>query len=416
MLYEHQKKIVDADPKRTGLFLGTGSGKTRIALLLSRGSTLVICPKTQKEDMNWEREAASLDLRIPITVISKESFRRDHVSLQAFDTVIVDECHTVLGMTPNTRQRNRVTIPKSSQLYEALIEYLNRTQPLRVYLCTATIAKSPMTVYAAAQVLLRPDVTGSFYDFRDRFYQKLPMPGREVYIAKSDTHSKDALARLVRSIGYTGRLEDYFDVPEQTHRVVNIPLTILQEKRIKELPFEYPDPIVRIGKQNQVENGVLAGDEFSAAESFPTNKIDKILELSEEFSKLVVFAKYTNQILALKSALVSAGKTVFTLAGDTKDRGSLMEQAKLSSSYIFIAQSQISAGWELPDCPVMVFASKTFSFVDLEQSYGRIQRANHIKPNLYIHLVSHYKGSIDQSVHNCVMNKKDFSDRIYLNI
>ena len=47
MLYEHQLKIITDNRKKTGIFLGTGSGKTLIALSLARGKTLIIAPKTQ---------------------------------------------------------------------------------------------------------------------------------------------------------------------------------------------------------------------------------------------------------------------------------------------------------------------------------------------------------------------------------
>lgn len=43
LLYEHAQKIVDEDKPVAGLFLGTGSTKTRISLFLARGATLVIC-------------------------------------------------------------------------------------------------------------------------------------------------------------------------------------------------------------------------------------------------------------------------------------------------------------------------------------------------------------------------------------
>lgn len=152
-LYAHQNRIIEDNPTKTGLFLGTGSGKTRIALLLARGSTLVICPKTQKEDGNWEREASSLGLKVPLTVISKEKFRATASQLLRYDTVIVDECHTVLGMTANTRYRNGREIPKASQLFEALYSYLRRTKPDRIYLLSATILKSPFTVFAARCIL-----------------------------------------------------------------------------------------------------------------------------------------------------------------------------------------------------------------------------------------------------------------------
>jgi hypothetical protein len=416
-LFKHQKDIIDNDPKKCGLFLGTGSSKTRIALELAKGKILVICPKTQAEDQNWQRENKKWKINKNITVISKETFRRDATELPRFDTVIVDEAHTCLGVTPNTRQRKRIPIPKASQLFEALDWYVQFHKPERIYLCTATIIKSPMTVWAAAKILDRipaDDYMMHFLNWRDNYYTKLPMPGREVYSPKHDAETKNKLARNVRLLGYTGRLEDYFDVPDQTYRTIHIPLTVAQKARVRELSLEYPDPLVLIGKKHQVENGVLSGDEFRAPEFFPNEKIEKILELAEEFPRIVIFAKYTAQIAAIENALRKAKKPVLTLTGATKDRQNAFKEAKKRLNCAFICQAQISAGWELPEFPVMIFASMSYSFVDRVQAEGRIQRANHIKKNLYIDLV--VKGGVDEAVQKAIHNKKDFDERIYAKI
>lgn len=416
-LYAHQQKIIDEDPTKTGLFLGTGSGKTRTALLLARGRTLIIAPKTQVEDKNWEREYVGvmrngLTMHCFITVISKETFRRDWEKLPAFDTVIVDEAHTCLGVTPNTRQRKRVVIPKASQLFEALDNYLHKHKPQRLYLCTATIMRSPMTVWGAAKLLGH---YWDFYEFRAKFYTRLNMPGREVYSAKSDSDTKDRLANLVRSIGYVGRLEDFFDVPEQTFITKYIELTAKQKARLKALPLEYPEPIVLLGKKHQVENGVLAGDEFNEPESFENGKLDKIVELAAEFPKMIVFAKYRRQIIEICDALAHAGYTTTHMMGGSEvDRGQLLKWANKIEQCVLVVSAQISAGWELPEYPVMVFASCSYSFVDRVQAEGRIQRANNIKKNLYIDLV--VKGGIDEAVQKAITNKKDFDERIYLNL
>lgn len=422
-LYAHQKKIIDTNPLRAGLFLGTGSGKTRVALLLARGDILVVAPKTQVEDRNWEREYKEIltgtlekynsrspfpTLKPRLTVMSKEEFRRDAAHLPRFNTVIIDEAHTCLGVTPSIRWRNRQPIPKASQLYEALEAYLARTKPDRLYLATATIMRSPMTVWAAARLLGKHT---DFYKFRDEFYTRLPMPGREVWAPKSDSRTKDKLATLVKLLGHIGRLEDFFDVPDQTFKTIYVELTQKQKDRIKDMRLEYPEPIVRVGKTHQIENGVLAGDEFSAPELFENAKIEKILELAIEFPKIVVFAKYRAQIEQIQQALTKAGYTTWTLTGDTKDRGSVIKRANAAPDGIFIAQAQISAGWELPQYPVMVFASMTYSFVDYDQALGRIQRANNIKKNLYIKLV--VKGGVDDAVAKAVANKQDFNERLY---
>lgn len=409
MIYEHQLEIIKDDPTQTGLWLGTGSGKTLVALSLARGKTLVICPKTQKEDRNWEREAQKNKLHVDLTVMSKEAFRRDFATLPRFDTVIVDEAHTCLGVTPGTRQRKKVIIPRASQLFEALQVYLYMHKPERLYLCTATIMKSPMTVWGAAKLL---GFDWDFYDFRHTFYTKLPMPGREVYTPKKDDATKERLAEAVRKLGYVGRLEDYFDVPDQTYKTIHLELNEKQKARIKELALEYPEPIVRVGKIHQVENGVLSGDRFLMPEIFVSAKTDAILDLALEFPRMVIFAKYTAQINSLRDTLEHEGYNVLTLTGETVDRGEVIRKANSYSNCIFIAQAQISAGWELPEYPVMVFASRTYSFVDYDQAIGRIQRANNIKKNLYINLVM--RGGVDEAVDKCISQKQDFNEKLYV--
>ena len=415
ILYAHAQKIVDEDKPYAGLFLGTGSTKTRIALFLARGRTLVICPKTQKEDRNWEREVQKIqkvkkDFHIDLEVLSKETFKSMCQAgfRKRFDTIIIDEAHTCLGVTPNVRYVKKQPIPKTSQIFEELGMFVADTKPKRLYLCTATIIRSPMTVWGAAKLLGQD---WNFYDFRDTFYVKLPMPGREVWSPRKDSASKDRLAAAVQKLGYTGRLSDYFDVPEQTHKTIYIDLTEKQKARLKEIRLEFPDPIVQVGKRHQVENGCLSGDEFNMAEHFDNNKIDVLLDLSIEFPRMVMFAKYTAQILQIENALVKEGKKVLVLQGSTKDRGALLKDANESEECIVVVQAQISAGWELPDYPVMVFASMSYSVVDRIQGEGRILRANKLKKNLYIDLV--VRGGVDEAVHKAIANKKDFDERIY---
>lgn len=407
-LFAHQQKIVDDDPKQTGLWLGTGGGKTRTALQMATGKTLVICPKTQKEDQNWERELIKMNKKLDLHVISKETFRRDHQSMQPYNTVIVDEAETCLGVTPNTRQKNKVIIPKASQLFDALQLYLQTTKPQRLYLATATITRTPMTVWAAGQLLGKD---WNWYEWRSTFYQKLPMPGREVWSPKVTEECKNLLAGFVNELGYVGRLEDWFDVPEQTYKNDYVELTAPQKNRINEIKVEYPDPIVAIGKRHQIENGVLKGDEFSPAESFKSAKTERILQYAYEFPRLIIFAKFTNQIKLYENELRKKGYTVYTLTGETKDRSTLFQKLEAADKAILICQAQISAGWEWKECPTAIFASRSYSIADYIQGQGRIQRTDKIKKNLYINLIT--KGGVDQALDATIKNKKDFSERVY---
>lgn len=412
-LYKHQQDILNDDPKKCGLFLGTGSGKSLTALHLAKGKTLVICPKTTADDGTWTKNGIG-----NVTVISKETFRRDwDTKLRGirFDTVIIDEAHTVCGISPVFKWVNKKPVPKTSQLFDALYGYINKHSPERLYLLTATPVRNPLAVFAL-MCLLGKSTMDKFESFRRTFYIPVNMNHREIYMAKKDEVSQDKLGKLVQSMGYTGRLSDFADVPEQTHRVINVPLTSKQVEKLKELPIEFPDPLVLVGKRHQVEQGVLKGNEFEGSQVFPTGKLETIEDLYEEFGKVLVFAKYKEQIQQIHDYFRARldGTVIFTLTGDTENRGQLLESAdKNYNKIIVVCQSSISAGYELPSFRCTIYASQSYSYVDYAQSLGRTLRINNLQKNLYVYLLS---GEIDKAVYKALENKGDFQEATYAKI
>lgn len=381
-LYAHQQKIINEDPKKVGLFLGTGSGKTKIATLLAKGETLVVCPKTQKLDGTWQHLK---------NVISKEDFKKQEPG--QFDTVIIDEAHYFAGVTPNIRYRNKKPIPKTSQLFAKMATYLQEKPPKRLYLLTATPTRSPMAVWGFAYLLGKQINWNAFRSF---FYFRLNIPGRDIFVPHATKEKKDKLGEIVRSLGYTGRLEDYFDVPPQIHKIIHCPLSKEQELELQEVKLHYPDPIVQIGKRHQIEQG--------------KSKLEAIDDLVEEYPKVVIFAKYLAQIQIIALHLKKKKIPTFVLTGSVKDRGTLLKNAENSPRCVFIAQMSITTGYELPSFRCVIYSSLTYSFVDLVQSQGRVLRANALNKNLYVYLLS---GEVDKAVWRCLENKKDFSEKIY---
>jgi len=407
-LFQHQQKIINEDPKKCGLFLGTGSGKTITALMLAEGKTLVVTTKTVRDDRTWERNLEKLDKHkvTELRVLSKEEMRRDAHMMPYFDTEIYDESHTVTGVSPQIVYKRGKGSSKMSQVFEAIWGHIKSQKPKRLYLLTATPIRNPMAVLAHAWLLGKD---WDFLKFRETYYFKLPIHGREIWSPKVTTVLKERLGKAVQGIGFTGRLEDFIDVPDQTHKVINVPLTKEQEYALASLPLEFPDPIVLVGKKHQVEQGVLKGDQFNLSQKFKTGKLEVIEDLYEEFGKVLVFAKYTEQIEQIADHFASKC-TVYTLTGATKDRGALMEQAEKSTNCIVIAQSSVSAGYELPSFRCTIYASESYSHVDNVQSLGRTLRINNPQKNLYVYLLS---GEVDKAVRKALETKQDFSERIY---
>lgn len=402
--YKHQKDLISANPSRRLVAFGCGAGKTRTVLQLAKnkgGTALVVAPKTQVLDRTWEREAEATGIDVPMTVLSKEQFKK---GAPRADILILDESHFAMGVLPATRYRNKVEVPRTSQIFDAVEAWIRDNRPRALYLCSATPFPQPMALYAVAR-LFGEDV--DYFAFRRKFYSYVPSIGRGVWVPRRDAESEQLLKVAALKFGTFGRLEDFFDVPPQVHKPVTVGLSTTQKRALKELPLEFPDPLVRVGKRHQVEQGQLGGQEW---DEYKTLEVE---QLAREFDKLLVFAKYTAQLDRLAAALRKKfpRRDVLVLDGRTADRRALLALAEdRDRKTIVVAQSQVSTGYELPSFRCTVFASMSYSFVDYEQALGRTQRANNISRNLYVYLLA---GEVDAAVLKCVQGKRDFNEALY---
>lgn len=404
--YKHQLDLINANPHNRLVAFGCGAGKTRTTLQLCKnkgGTVLVVAPKTQILDRTWEREMEATDIRVPLTTISKERFKK---GAPKAEILVLDEGHVFLGVTAATRYRNKVEIPRASQLFEEVLKWIEINKPKAIYICSATPFPQPMALWAVARIFGLNE--WDYFAFRRKFYSYVPNIGRGVWLPKKDDESQELLRVLALKVGTFGKLQDFFDVPDQVHKEITVGLSTEQTKAIRSLALTYPEPIVRIGKRHQVEQGVLDGV------SLIEYKTEEIMPLVQEFDKVLVFARYTKQIEHLEAVLQKKfkGHTVLTLTGATEDRRELLQMAEKAKKCIVIAQSQISTGYELPSFRCTVFASMSYSFVDFEQALGRTLRANALAKNLYVYLLS---DEVDRAVLKAVREKRDFNESLFAN-
>lgn len=415
-----QKKIISENKLNTGVFLGTGVGKTLTCLALAEGRTLVICPKQQMVDETWQKNDKKFSLGKDLTVINYDMFWRRIDEWGQFDTVILDEGHRAVGVLPETRQRKKISIPKTSKTFEAIFLYLQNFPPKRFYIATATPVSKPMNAWAIAKLQGKsPD----FFKFRTAFYFPTMMGRRQVWLPKKDDATRQRLALYVQKLGYTGALADFMDVPEQTHIDVSIPLSDEQKVALKELNESEADAFIRRSYMRTIENGVLYTrkvEDLSELEQrlvrdtkyFKNGKIDYILERAEEFPKLMVFATYTAQVNAISTALHDAGYHVRVVTGFThsKERATIFDDFDKQKAGVIVVQSAICEGYRVPSVPCAIFASKSNRFLHYDQGKGRILDSQHLKKNLFIHLV--VPGGADEACHNTVLAGEDFQERL----
>jgi superfamily II DNA or RNA helicase len=395
MLYKHQKEFLIKNPDKSALVWSCGTGKTRTAINWSQtidDSTLIICPKALKA--NWNRECKKWGNVLQTTILTKEEFRRDYKSLEAYGQIIVDEVHNGF-LTPHFK----------SQMSKALRDYIKIHKVQRVLLLSATVyTSSPWNIYNLAFYC---GLKFDWLKFKHTFFNEVRFGPRIVPVPKKGCEAK--LAELTKKFASVVNITDVIDVPLQNHLEPEyFALTKEQEKAIKE---NYdPLPIVRYTLQNEIENGILIGNEFRQPQTYETDKIERIKAICEENTKVAIVCRYNAQIDYLAKELRTYNPLI--IRGDVKDRDSVCQRAEQNTRAVVLIQADCGIGFELPSFPVCVYASMSYSYTAWEQMNGRFLRMNKPSRTTFIYLLTEGK-SIDQGVYDAVKRKEDFKIELF---
>jgi superfamily II DNA or RNA helicase len=390
-LYPHQQELINKNPKKHLLAWGTGTGKTLTAITLAKNNnvdSLVICPKSLVNQWNEQVPDGWL-------VLSKEQFKKRHREIKNYNCIIFDEFHYAGN--------------HKSQITKALISYVKNYNVEFIYGLTATpYLSSIWNIYSYGIIFGK---NWSWYSWSEKYFVKIKMGHRSIPIAKSVIDGnplEKEVSTLVNNLGSTVSLNDCFYVPDQIFQVEKFDLTSEQKKAIKDNWDILP--IVNYTRVAQICGGSLLGDGYTDDKFFKSEKLDRVLDLIKEHKKLIVVCHFNNEIDVISSKVKN--KKIYIIRGDVKNRHEVVKQAESNDNCVVLINGACSEGYELPSFPIMVFYSYDFSLKNYIQILGRIQRAGHIKKNVYISLV--VKNTIDEDIYTSVAVKKmDFQLQIY---
>jgi len=403
-LYAHQQKVLDLNKPKLLLAMDTGTGKSLTALELAWKnrcqSIVLICPKALKE--KWDRDAMHYmypDFRI----YTKEEFSKKWQEIAKPDCVIVDEAHFFSGM--------------KSAMSKNLKKFLKKNKVPFVWLLTATpYLSTPWNIYTLAGHL---GYEWSYIDFKDKFFEDSYVAfgklKRAIPTVKKGIEGE--IAKLVNQIGFTIKIDECVDVPEQVYETEYFALTDEQKKLIEKVQLDDINPIVRFTKIHQVENGTLKGDGYVEDVLINSYKVDRILGLCEQNKKVAVVCRYNLQIEQLRQKLTDTfpKKKVFVINGEAKNRDEIVQEVERLEECVVLINASCSEGYELPSVGLILFASMSFSYKDYRQITGRFLRINKLKKNVFVHLITKNedKASVDDAVFESIMNKQDFHLEIF---
>lgn len=395
ILWNHQKKLIESNPKKYGLWWEVGTGKSIAAITLAKQNNqqaLVLCPKSIKTQ--WLDQVPTNWL-----VLHKEDFKKMMKlgKLARFNCLIVDEAQFFSN--------------HKSQLTKSLLAYIARFNPEYIYLLTGTpYTSSSWAIYTYGLILGK---NWRWIDWDRKFFDHIKMGRLKIPVQKkkiAGVPTEVVLAQYVKALGQTVKMEETLgdlSMPEQIFETEYYDLTKEQKDGIASIIDLLP--IVRFTKIHQCCGGSIKGDGYTPDQFYKSEKLDRVLELAKLHPKLAIVCRYNNEIQVLKAKL--SDYKVIVINGETKDVYRATQEAEASDKCIVLIQAAVSSGYQLPSFPIMVFYSLDYSLVNYLQIIGRINRRDKLKRNVYLHLV--VKGTIDEEVYKCIQRKEDFNIEIF---
>jgi len=243
-----------------------------------------------------------------------------------------------------------------------------------------------------------------FWSWRSRNMQ----PGRFTWSVKGP--SLVELKREVDSRSFFLRRRDagMADRKLRQKRWVKLPKRVMIEMRRARREFSVGDrltmnSLTAMGWEHQLAGGTFEGFEHDA-------KTSEVVELAQgEFRRqqVVVWARFTAELEAVRRALRGAGVTCAVVNGGVKpaDREVVISKFKEGRTRVLIAQPQcLKMGVDLSEAEVAIVVSNYFDYEVRAQLEDRIVHPKKPRPALIVDLIA--EGTIDEDVVEALTDKR----------
>lgn len=134
----------------------------------------------------------------------------------------------------------------------------------------------------------------------------------------------------------------------------------------------------------------------------------ELLKIFEEHPKLIIFYNYDYELDILRNMIWGEGDVEVA-----EWNGHMHQPIPTSDRWVYFVQYIAGAeGWNCITTNAIVFFSQTYSYKQMKQAAGRIDRINTKYVDLYyFHLKS--RAGIDIAINRSIRNKKDFNESRY---
>jgi SNF2 family DNA or RNA helicase len=348
---------------------------------------------------------------LQIAVINYESAWRLEKEILAWnpDMIICDESHKIKCHKTNASKA---------------MHRLGKAAAYRLILTGTVITNKALDVFSQYK-FLNPAIFGnSFYSFRNKYFDMCGY-GNHTPILKR--RMEPELTERLHRIAYRATKAECLDLPEITDIIRYVELEksamrIYQElvkdsfTEISGQEVTATNILTRLLRLSQLTGGFLGGDEDPKPYSVSKAKLDALADIIEtaqsEGQKLVIIARFTAEIDAIKKLLEKQNIGYSAISGETKDRTAQVRQFQEDTDItVFIGQiATAGLGITLTAASTLVFYSLDYSMSNFEQAKARIHRVGQKFPCTYVYLTA--KNTVDEKILEALRNKADLAKKL----
>lgn len=433
-MWQHQRTALNFCLERPAamLAMAMGTGKSRVVVELIKARNhqriLIVCPKSvlqvwPKEFLKYTsgeyfvypltkgtvaekaREAKTLldswqGIRPVVLIINYESAREEafaSFALKAkFDLVVADESHRIKAPAGTTAR---------------FFYQLGKVAPHRLALSGTPLAHSPLDAFGQYK-FLSPSIFGTSYtSFRARY---CVMDALAKFPKILRYQNLDDLHRKFYSIAYRVT-SDVIDLPAAQHLFRYCELGDKARRVYRSLEREFyaevesgqvtiKNALVKLLRLQQITGGHLRTDDGQnlAIDDAKLELLQETLEEIDPAEPIVIFARFTADLQAIRRAVEECGLTTGELSGHANDLAEWQE----GKTQVLVVQVQSgAAGIDLTRARYCLYFSLGFSLGDYEQSLARVRRPGQTRPVTYIHLLCEH--SIDGKVYKALASHQE---------
>ena len=349
------------------------------------------------------------DEKLKIAIVNYESAWRmkDDLFKYGADLIIADEGHKL--------KDNRSS--QSKGMHE-----LGDRAKYKLLLTGTVITNKEIDIYSQYRFLDKSIFGDSFYKWRNYYFT---MGGYGLHTPIFKKALTDEFQNKFMSVAFRVRKDECLDLPPVTEEVRALDLEPEAMKVYKQLEDEMfarfkddkeltvTNVLSKILRLSQVTGGYLPNDNDTESTNISTVKMEALIDIidsaKQEDKKVVIIARFNNELDAIEDMLALKKIKYAVVRGDVKNRDEQISEFQNNTECkVFVGQiATCGLGITLTSASIMVFYSLDYSMSNYEQCKARIHRAGQKENCHYIYLVC--KNTVDRKVLRALRNKIDLA-------